>query len=168
MTVNNRTDRLRESGFSVIEITVTVMIIAAVLAFTLPMASNSIRAYQLRSAADHMAERISAVRALAMAKNRNVTFSFDNVSMSYGFDFDGTEGDGIPDIKDPDDPTAIYNMETLPSGISTTFQDDEAIKVTFNSRGELPIGNTEEAIALQLGGRSITVRVNLRGRVSVE
>ena len=168
MRANKRTDSLRESGFSVIEITITVMIIAAVLAFTIPMASNSIKAYNLRSAADHMAERIAAVRALAMARNRNVTFSFDNVTVSYGFDFDGTEGDGIPDLVDPDDSSIHYTMEALPSAITTTLPDDEAIKVTFNSRGEMPIGNTEEAIVLQSSGRTITVKVNLRGKISVE
>jgi prepilin-type N-terminal cleavage/methylation domain-containing protein len=168
MPANTGTNRVSDSGFSIIEITVTIMIIATVLAFTIPMASNAVNAYNIRSAADHMAERIAAVRALAMARNRNVTFSFDNVTVSYGFDFDGTEGDGIPDLVDPDDSSIHYTMEALPSAITTTFPDDEAIKVTFNSRGEMPIGNTEKAIVLQSSGRTITVRVNLRGKISVE
>lgn len=168
MTGNTETKRLGDAGMTMIEITVTVLIIATVLAFALPMASNAIRGYNLRSAADHMAERLAAVRALAMAKNRNVTFSLNNSSLEYGFDFDGTEGDGVPDRSDPDNPSTFYNLETLPSGIAATFPNDESIRITFNSRGEMPIGNTEQAIVLQSSGRAITVRVNLRGKVSVE
>jgi Tfp pilus assembly protein FimT len=168
MADNNETKRSKESGLSMIEIAVTVLIVAIVLAVAIPVASNSISAYTLRSAADHMAERIAAVRALAMAKNRNVTFSFNNSSHLYGFDFDGTEGDGVPDTSDPDDMTILYNTESLPSGVSTTFPNSAPIKVTFNSRGEMPIGKTEQAIALKSGTRTITVRINLRGKVSVE
>lgn len=168
MTDTSETKRLKEAGLTMIELTVTVLVVAIVLAVTIPAASNSIRAYNLRSAADHMAERIAAVRALAMAKNRNVTFSFNNASLLYGFDFDGTEGDGIPDKTDLDDTTITYNWETLPSGVTTTFPNDTPIKVTFNSRGEMPIGRTEQTIVLRSDSRSITVRINLRGKVSVE
>lgn len=162
------TKRLKEAGLTMIEITITVLIMAVVLAFAIPMASNAIRAYNLRSAADHLAERIAAVRALAMAKNRNVTFSFNNSSLLYGFDFDGAEGDGVPDKTDSEDATIIYNWGTLPSGVTATFPNNVPIKVTFNSRGEMPIGKTEQAIGLQSSGRSVTVRVNLRGKISVE
>jgi Tfp pilus assembly protein FimT len=162
------TRRSKEAGLTTIEIAVTVMIVGIVLAFSIPAANNALSAYNLRSAADHMAERIAAVRALAMAKNRNVTFSFNNSSLLYGFDFDGTEGDGVPDQTDPDDPGTRYNWGSLPTGIRATFPNNAPIKVTFNSRGEMPIGATEQAIVLGNGRQSTTVRVNLRGKVSVE
>ena len=168
MPVNTETNKIREAGMSLLEVTVVVLIIGVVLAFTIPMFGKSMNAYKLRSAADHMAERLAGVRALAMAKNRNVTFSLNNSSLNYGFDFTGTLGDGVPDTSDPDDPTILYNFETLGSGIRTTFPGGVPIKVTFNSRGEMPIGNVEQAIVLQSSGGSITVRVNLRGKVSVE
>lgn len=160
--------KLTEAGMTMIEIAVTVMVIAIVMAVTIPAASNSIRAYNLRSAASLLAERISAVRALAMAKNRNMTFSFNNSSGRYGFDFDGTEGDGVPDTSDPDDTTITYNWGMLPSGVAATFPQSAPIKVTFNSRGEMPIGKTEQTIVLRSDSRSITVRINLRGKISVE
>ena len=160
--------RMSEAGLTMVEISVTVLIIATVLTFALPMANNSIRAYRLRNAGDHMAERIAAVRALAMSKNRNVTFSFNNASEQFGFDFDGADGDGIPDASDPDDASSVYLVESLPGSITPTFPNNEPIKVTFNSRGEMPIGMTEQAIVLHSGSRSLTVRVNLRGKVSVE
>jgi Tfp pilus assembly protein FimT len=157
-----------EDGLTVVESTVVLLVIAIILAFALPAVSTSIKAYNLRSSANHMAERIAAVRALAMAKNENVTFSFNDDTGQYGFDFTGTTGDGVPDTTDPDDPSINYYSETLPSDITAVFPDNNPIKVTFNSRGEMPIGSTERALVIQSSGKSATVRVNLRGKVSVE
>jgi Tfp pilus assembly protein FimT len=161
-------NRRGETGVSLVESVIVFLVIALMLAFALPALSRSIRAYNLRSAANHMAERIAAVRALAMNKNKNVTFSFNNSSALYGFDFTGVEGDGVPDVTDPDDSLVSHYPESLPSGITATFPGSVPIKVTFNSRGEMPIGSTEQTILLQGYDRSITVRVNLRGKVSVE
>lgn len=159
-----------ESGFSILEIVIVSMIIATVLAFALPMVSGAVRAYNLRSASNHLAERISAVRALAIAKNRSVTFSFNNVSGRYGFDFDLPEGDGVPDTTDPAEPDmGGYYWEILPNGVQALFPGGAPIKITFNSRGELPIGATgDKTIALQSYGRTAQVVVNLRGKISVQ
>lgn len=165
-----------EMGFSMIEAAIVCLTIATILAFVLPNVNNSLKAYRLKNAADHMAERASGVRALAMAKNKNVTFSFNNTSKQFGFDFPpvgATEGDGVPDTIDPDEqaagvPLSNYFLETLPEGVTATFPNNAPIKVTFNSRGELPIGATEQLITLQSFGRTVNVRINLRGKISVE
>jgi prepilin-type N-terminal cleavage/methylation domain-containing protein len=158
----------QQAGFSLVEITIVVLIATVLMAFAIPMIGNAIRAYNLKSAGDHLAERIAAVRALAIAKNRNVTFSFNNGSGKYGFDFTGTEGDGVPDTTDPDATEIAYHTENLPSGITATFPGSNPIKVTFNSRGELPIGSTDRSIVISNGSRSLTVAVNLRGRIYVQ
>jgi Tfp pilus assembly protein FimT len=157
-----------ESGFALMETAVVFMIAAVVTAFALPAVSSSIKAYNLRSAASHLAERISAVRALAMAKNKNVTFSFDRASGQYGFDFTGSTGDGIPDKVDPDNPGTAYYTESLPSGIKAVFPESRLIKVTFNSRGEMPIGGVDQSIVLRGDRGTATVVVNLRGKISVQ
>jgi type II secretory pathway pseudopilin PulG len=160
--------RATDAGVSVVEVVMVALVVAVLTAFTLPMVSGAIRAYKLRSAADHLAERISAVRALAMAKNRNLTFSFNNASGRYGFDFD-LPPDGIPDTSDPVDRTlGGYYWETLPQGVTATFPNGNPIMITFNSRGELPIGAAAQRIVLQSQGRSATVIVNLRGSISVQ
>jgi len=158
----------RECGFAIVETAIVFLVMATVVSFALPAVSNSIRAYNLRSAADHLAERVSAVRALSMAKNKNVTFSFNSESGQYGFDFTGPTGDGVPDTTDPDNPGTAYYAESLPSGIRATFPNGNPIKITFNSRGEMPIGGTDQSIVLQSSRGSMTVAVNLRGRVTVQ
>ena len=155
-----------EEGTSLVEIAIVFMILGVLTAIALPAVANSIRSYNLRSAADHLAERISAVRALAMAKNKTVAFAFNNGSGRYGFDF-GV--DNVPDTQDPDDLLAGgYYWGTLPSGVTASFPDGNPIRISFNSRGELPIGAVAQSIVLQSSGKSATVNVNLRGRVSVQ
>lgn len=156
-----------------VETVVVCLIIATVIAFALPNINNSIKAYRLRNTADHIAERAAAVRALAMAKNKNVTFSLNNTTNQYGFDFNAPNGDGTPDTIDPDEqaagvPLTNYFFETLPSWVTASFPSSAPIKVTFNSRGELPIGATEQLITLQSSGKTVKVRINLRGKISVE
>lgn len=170
--INNATglkdSRSGERGISMIEGVVVFCVIAIVLAFSLPAMSRSIKAYNLRSAANHIAERMTAVRALAMSKNKNVTFSFNSETRRYGFDFTGPAGDGVPDTTDPDDPTINYYFETLSSDITAIFPNNQSIKITFNSRGEMPIGSAEQTVSLQSHGGKVEVRVNLRGRITVE
>ncbi|HJQ71567.1 MAG TPA: hypothetical protein VKA70_21505 [Blastocatellia bacterium] len=157
-----------ERGVSLLEGVVVFCVMAIILAFSIPALSRSIRAYNLRSAANHIAERMTAVRALAMSKNKNVTFSFNRETNRYGFDFTGPQGDGVPDTTDPEEPTINYYFETMAADITAAFPNNENIKITFNSRGEMPIGSTEKSVGLQSHGGKAEVRVNLRGRITVE
>ena len=163
-----------ESGSSLVETAIVFMIIAIVLAFALPAIANTIRAYNLRSAAQHIAERLSGGRALAMAKNKNIVVSFrtdtsGNV-INYGYDFSPVGApDGIPDTSDPADTTQGYFVETPPSGITVTVAGATSLTsgkgVTYTSRGELPIGASQVDITLTSASRTMTVSVNLRGQV---
>ncbi len=128
--------RQSEAGISLVETVIIGMVITSVIAIALPSVSTAIRGYNVRSAAAHVAERISAVRALAMAKNKSVTFSYNSGTKTFGFDFTGAEGDGVPDASDPDNPGSSYPVEKLTTGMNVTFPDNADIKVTFNSRGE--------------------------------
>jgi Tfp pilus assembly protein FimT len=166
--VKKREGKIKEAGFSVVEITIVILMIGIILAIAFPRISAAVQAYKLRSSADHIAERLSAVRALALAKNKSVTFSFNNSSGQYGFDFTSPSADGVPDTSDPENPSISYFTEGLPSYISATFPGNAPIIVTFNSRGELPIGSTDKYIVLTYNSKTVQVHVNLRGRVTVE
>jgi type II secretory pathway pseudopilin PulG len=165
--------RSSESGTSLVEMVIIGMIIAIVIAFSLPAIANSIRSYNLRSAAERIAERIAAGRALAMNKNKKVTISFETATSVYGFDFSPVGApDGTPDSVDPEDPTQSYFTETPPSGISiSSITGAENLTsgkgISYTSRGELPIGANQVDIVLSNGSSTTTVSVNLRGQVWV-
>lgn len=162
-----------ESGTSLVEMVIIGMVIAIVIAFSLPAIANSIRSYNLRSAAERIAERISAGRALAMNKNKKLTISFETASSVYGFDFSPVGApDGTPDSVDPEDPTQSYFTENPPSGIfisSITGAENltNGKGISYTSRGELPIGASQVDILLSNGTSTTTVSVNLRGQVWV-
>jgi type II secretory pathway pseudopilin PulG len=164
-------DAGNEAGKTLIEMVVAFMLVAIVLGFTIPVVANSIRAYNLRNAAERLAERLAGGRALAMSKNKNVTMSFNTSARQYGYDFSPVGApDGTPDSSDPADPSQTYYVETLPSGISATFAAGGVTLtngkgITYTSRGELPIGATQVDIVLTSGSTTTTVSVNLRGQV---
>ena len=166
-----------EEGRSLVEIAIVILIIAIVTAISIPAVAKSIKAYNLRSAAERIAERLTGARTLAMAKNKNVTVSFatavgGNVTR-YGYDFSPVGApDGTPDTSDPDDTTQTYYVETPPTGIPVTFSAGGTTLangkgVTYTSRGELPIGASQADIMLSNTAGTMTVSVNLRGQVWV-
>jgi Tfp pilus assembly protein FimT len=166
-----------ETGVSLVETAIVCIIVAIVIAISLPAAAKSIRAYNLRTAAERVAERLSGARALAMAKNKNVTASFQtnasgNVTR-YGYDFSPAGApDGIPDTSDADDLSQSYYAESIPSGITMSFAAGgrsltNGKGITYTSRGELPIGDSQADIALSTSQMTTTVSVNLRGHVWV-
>jgi Tfp pilus assembly protein FimT len=166
-----------EEGMSLFEIAIVIMIIGVVSAMALPAVAKSIRSYNLRSAAERIAERLTGARTLAMAKNKNVTVAFKtggggNVTQ-YGYDFSNPL-DGTPDTSDPDDTTQSYYVETPPTGLTVTFSAGgttpplaNAKVVRYTSRGELPIGDVQSDISVSNSAGTLTVSVNLRGQVWV-
>lgn len=162
-----------EEGMSLVEMAIVFLIIAIVLAFAIPVVANSIRAYNLRSAAERLAERLAGGRSLAMAKNKNMTVSLVAATGQYGYDFAPVGApDGTPDSSDPDDLSQSYYVETLPSGISITSSTGtinltNGKGITYTSRGELPIGASQADIVLSNGRGTVTVSISLRGQVWV-
>lgn len=159
--------RSNESGRSLVETVMVFMIAGIVMAFSLPAVATSIRAYNLRSAANHLAERLSSARSLAMTKNKNVTFSFNKATGLYGLDFTPTP-DGIPDETDPDDPSIVYYTELLSDSIALAAEHTGNVTITFNSRGELPIGSADQQLTIESDSKSASVHVNLRGKIWVD
>jgi Tfp pilus assembly protein FimT len=162
-----------EAGTSLVELVIIFMMIAIILAFSLPAIGNTIRSYNLRNTAERIAERLSGARALAMAKNKNVTISFRTNTVNYGYDFSPSGApDGIPDSSDPDNTTQSYYVESLPSGMTWSFSAGgtalaNGTGVTYTSRGELPIGASQADLILTSSSKTMTVSVNLRGQVWV-
>jgi len=164
-----------ETGVSLVETAMVCIIVAIIVAISLPAVARSIRAYNLRTAAERVAERLAGARTLAMAKNKNITASFQtnasgNVTQ-YGYDFSPVGApDGIPDTSDPDDLSQSYYTESAPSGITMSFAAGgrtltNGKGVTYTSRGELPIGDSQADITLSNSQMTTTVSVNLRGQV---
>lgn len=71
--------RVREAGFTLIEIIVVVGIIAIMAAVSLPMIGQYIRNFQIRGAAQQVASEIQTARLKAIGRNVNVGVTFEAV-----------------------------------------------------------------------------------------
>jgi prepilin-type N-terminal cleavage/methylation domain-containing protein len=162
-----------QDGFSLMEALVVSMVIAIAVAIALPVATSAISAYNRSIAANRIAECLSSARALAMSENTSITVAFNQANSQYGFDFNG---DGIPDTQDPAHPNLSYQVYSMTSSTTISFPINSAAptgsqnSITFNSRGELPIGTpfpNAQGIKITVNGSSgtATVWVNLRGKV---
>ena len=161
-----------QRGLTLIETVIVALVIVVALAIAMPVAMKAIYSYRTTVAANHIAERLSAARALAMSENTSVTVSFNASSGQYGYDFTSPP-DGVPDTQDPSHPDESYYVESMPLDTSISFSGNTNIVITFNSRGEMPIGTVIPANAPGLkvvvtgSNGTATVWVNLRGKVWV-
>ena len=140
-------DRKQELGFTVLEITVVVLIVGAVVAFAAPRISNAMREYRLNLAIRQISDLIQRAKTQAMSDNRNTTIRIDIANRQAGIvvrDSAGAEirTDYVPlpqgvtfsmpaSVVAPMTGAPIASSVSFPAqGSSTTvFQQD------FNSRG---------------------------------
>lgn len=139
--------RRQELGFTVVEITVVVLLIGAIVAFTAPRITNAMREYRLNMAVRQISDLIQRAKTQAMSDNKTVTLSVDTANRQAGIvikDSSGTEvsaqyiplPQGIifsrPASVTPPMTNAPYSSDVsfpAKSGSTTIFQQD------FNSRG---------------------------------
>ena len=89
--------RDRERGFTLIELMVTIAVLAILLAVAVPAFSDFMEKARLRGAADALASQFSLARAEAMRTDRNVTLSIEGEDEAWcsgarQFDAGGTLG----------------------------------------------------------------------------
>jgi prepilin-type N-terminal cleavage/methylation domain-containing protein len=145
--MTEKTNKL-ERGFSAVEVTVVVLVIGVVLAFSAPRITNAMREYRLNSAMRQIADLIQRAKTQAMADNKKVTVRVDTANRRAGivvYASDGTTEVRTDYVTLPQGVTfAMPNNVVAPmtgapiarsvsfpaqGGSTTVFQQD------FNSRG---------------------------------
>ncbi|MGA9770823.1 MAG: prepilin-type N-terminal cleavage/methylation domain-containing protein [Blastocatellia bacterium] len=139
--------RNQERGFTVIEITVVVLVIGALVAFAAPRITNAMREYRLAMAVRQFSDLIQRAKTQAMSDNKTVTLRVDTANRQAGIvikDSSGTEistqyiplPQGITfsrpaNVNAPMTGAPFASNISFPakSGSTTVFQQD------FNSRG---------------------------------
>jgi Tfp pilus assembly protein FimT len=139
--------RKQELGFTVLEITVVVLLVGAVVAFATPRIANAMREYRLTMAVRQISDLIQRAKTLAMSDNKTVTLRVDTANRLAGIvikDSSGTElrTEYVPlpqgvtftmpaSVNAPMTGAPFASSVSFPakSGSTTVFQQD------FNSRG---------------------------------
>lgn len=125
--------RIRQGGFSLIEVLVVASIIGVLAAFGLPRVMNYMRHYQIRAATQQVAGEIQAARQKAIGKNVNLGVVFVALSdRQYQWVIEDIYGSGesgqrktVPELLTTEDPPGqkkyvaqLGPVRQLPQGIT--------------------------------------------------
>lgn len=160
-------------GFTMIEITVVVLLLGVIAAFAAPRISNAMREYRLNNAMHQIADLMNRAKTQAMSNNTKATMRVDMANNRFGlvvYDSSNNEvrTDYIPlpqgvTFATPSSVTApMTNVQTtnpvsfpLKSGSSTVYQQD------FTSRGFPAVSSAGTINVIYIGNsqtyRAITI-----------
>jgi Tfp pilus assembly protein FimT len=151
-----------ESGITVLELTVIILIIGAVAGITLPNIVTAARSYKLNMAATALAQQLNLCRQEAVKSNLPTTLrltgNIAEVDVNHDDAFDSADG-----------PVRTISSESN-IVITTTTQQNSTLgtgKVQFSSRGDIPVGDSPPVFRITYSTRYRTVTVDTRGAVTV-
>jgi len=158
----------RDSGFTALEVAVTLAIVAILASVTMPSFLKWLQAYRLRSAsinlmADIELAKVRAIRegsfaSLQLADNNYVVFLDDG-------DGGGIAGDMIRNGNE-----SLIQDRRLPAGVRVSLSELSlpSYRMRFNSRGLAADLSAEEPIPLLNPSGRKEVRVNRLGSVRIQ
>ncbi|HWQ34572.1 MAG TPA: prepilin-type N-terminal cleavage/methylation domain-containing protein [Blastocatellia bacterium] len=154
---------MKEKGFSVIELSAAVAILATLCSISASPLVSAIESYRLTAASSAISATLYRARGEAVTLNTSRDVIFSPATNSYGID---ANGNGLLDVSEAQllpPTTQIY----LPSGVTGPAA------IRFNSRGEMPLTVPSSVLpgapSIRVSNFKTTQQVNvsLRGSVSI-
>ena len=149
--------RERQEGFSALEITVVVLIIAAIGAIAVPNIVSATRSYKLQIAADALAQQLNRTRQEAVRANFKRALTVGSTTSTYI---------GDPTVTgDEEAPLTLTSSATI-----YPYPSDASKTVTYTSRGEMEITSTltpNPKFKVVYSGKMRVVDIDPRGAVIV-
>lgn len=151
--------RARRAAFTLIELTMVLVLVAVIAAIAMPRYGNSLARYRVEQAAKRLQADLILARQLAIRGSQSHRVGFVTGSPSSYF---------LAGVPDPDRPASTYGVDLSSEPYSTTFGtinvggDDRLI---FDGFG---IPDTTAAIMLIVGSERRRVVVDATGEVGIE
>jgi type IV fimbrial biogenesis protein FimT len=158
-----RTAASRNSGFSLLEMVLSLVVVLILAAIALPDFSRAYRIYQLNSSATQLAGLLKLTRFEAIRRNSPVNFQVQQTGANW-LAWCDPDRDGIADITETQDPI-IVPISLLPAGAPpspdaittalggaalTTLSGANAV-ITFDQRGAVVFAAAPQIYVLYLG-----------------
>jgi type IV fimbrial biogenesis protein FimT len=153
------------AGFTLIELMVTLSVLAVITAWGLPSFLQMLRNYQIRVAAESVANGLQRARAEAVSRNASMQFVL-NTNTSWTVDYVSK-----PVVTDP--PIDSRSNQEGSQNASVTFTPTAASIVTFNNLGQVIVNADTSATLTQVdftatqGNQNLRVTVGAGGNARV-
>ena len=177
----------KQIGITMIEILITIAIMAIILSLAAPSFQDSVNRHKLDQAVDKVFNDLNYVRSEAMKQNQNVTFQLgatDNSSTTttwcYGLDDNSDNNAGTScDCSDyyptnADTADDYCKIDSVDKTNSVTLHPDVTLSssisaydaITYNRFGKRTNIGTANVFTLSISGISSTVTINEVGRIT--
>lgn len=159
--------RSNRSGFTLIELMITIAVLAVLAAIALPSFKSTIERRQVIGAAENLQTDLQYARSEAIKQNKNIFFQFDTDAWCYGID----------DTSSDCDCSASPADCTVSGRLNVTSSDNykDVVFQANNFSNDFIVINPRQGMVsddgqfiFTIGEQSKSVSVNLVGRISLD
>lgn len=158
-------------GFSLIELSIVLGLVALVSAFSIPMLSSAMEDMQMIGDARSIATALTYAKISSTAKMIHYRVSFDLDDSQWNVEKETSQNAGVFEVEQAinalrnGNAAAEIAFKSASDAAPTGFNTDSSTTITFNSRG-MPLGGPQ-IIYLTKSDADFAVSVSLTGRIQV-
>lgn len=158
----------RDSGFTALEVAVTLAIVAILASVTMPSFLKWLQAFRLKGAAINLMADIEMAKVRAIREGSFVSLQL--AANNYTVFLDDGDGGGVAGDMIRNGSESLVQDRRLPAGVSISLSDLTLVnnRVRFNSRGQAPDLAAAELIPLVNESGRKNVRVNRLGSTRIQ
>jgi prepilin-type N-terminal cleavage/methylation domain-containing protein len=165
ITADVRHSRRSRRGFSLVELTITLLIVGILAAVASPNFASALNEFRLDATAARIVADVKYVREYAINNSRSVPLRFKTGTTSAASCYLSTGPDAVPDLRHPTKTLRVDLNHVADGVILSSASFDGSDTVTFNEYGLPLAGNpstqiTSGSVVISCGGSQRTIVID--------